>query len=210
MKLFLQKAIFVNRAPFDKLVLDFDENEIGVLSAVKGRGKTTILSYIVDSFYEMARSHFPLEFEDKENKYYRISSPIFNLDSEQPSFVYLRFKTTEEIIDYVDIRNACTEDQYNEAIKIENKIPFNEIKAQLENAYNVKNISSSFSKKKAEVIFNNNILTYFPSYRYETPGYLNDPYKIKLDFKKQSGFVGYLHNPLEVTSGLSQFSNWVM
>jgi predicted ATP-binding protein involved in virulence len=132
MKIHLEKAIFVNRAPFDELVLDFSENEIAVLSAVNGRGKTTILSHIVDVFYEMARPHFPNEFEDNKNKFYRVSSPLYNLDRTRPSFVYLRFKTTEGTIDYIDIRNNCTEQQYNEAITIENKIPFGKIKSNLE------------------------------------------------------------------------------
>lgn len=210
MKIHLEKAIFVNRAPFDKLVLDFSENGIAVLSAVNGRGKTTILSHIVDVFYEMARPHFPQEFEDKENKFYRVSSAIHNLDQNQPSFVYLRFKTIEGTIDYIDIRNNCTEQQYNEAITIENKIPFGEIKSNLEESDYVKKVSSNFDKKKAEKTFYNNILTYFPSYRFEMPGYLNEPYKVKLDFKKQSGFSGYLKNPIEVVSGLSQLANWIM
>ena len=42
MKVFLEKAIFVNRVPFENLSLDFGENEISVLSSVNGRGKTTI------------------------------------------------------------------------------------------------------------------------------------------------------------------------
>jgi len=42
------------------------------------------------------------------------------------------------------------------------------------------------------------------------PGYLNDPYQIKLDFRKQSDFSGYLPNPIEVITGLPQFANWVM
>jgi hypothetical protein len=42
------------------------------------------------------------------------------------------------------------------------------------------------------------------------PGYLNEPYKVKLDFTNQSGFSGYLKNPIEVVSGLSQLANWIM
>jgi predicted ATP-binding protein involved in virulence len=38
--------------------LTFNENEIGVLTAVNGRGKTTILSHIVDAWHEMARPYF--------------------------------------------------------------------------------------------------------------------------------------------------------
>ena len=49
MKIYLEKAIFVNRAPFDKLELDFNQNEIAVLTAVNGRGKTTLISHILPS-----------------------------------------------------------------------------------------------------------------------------------------------------------------
>ena len=210
MKVFLEKAIFINRAPFDKLMLNFCENEISVLSSENGKGKTTILSHVVDSFYEMARSYFENEFEGKENKFYRVSSSIHSLDPSQPSFVYLRFKTPESTIDYVDIRNVCTEDQYNEAILLEDKIPFGGIKSNLEKDHYIKKVSSSFDKKMAEGIFFNNLMTYFPSYRYEKPGYLNDPYQISLDFEKELSFTGFLKNPIEVITGLSQFANWIM
>ena len=210
MKIHLEKAIFVNRAPFDKLVLDFSENEIAVLSAVNGRGKTTILSHIVDAFYEMAKPYFSNEFKDNKNALYRVSGDIYNLDTTQPSFVYLRFKTIEGTIDYIDIRNNCTEQQYNEAIAIENKIPFDEIKPTLEKSGHVKKFSSNFNLNMAENTFYNNILTYFPSYRFEMPGYLNESYKVKLNFKKQTRFSGHLINPIEVVSGLSQLANWIM
>lgn len=210
MKMFLEKAILVNRAPFDKLLLDFDENGISVLSSENGKGKTTILSHIVDAFHEMARPNFPNEFEGKENKFYRVSSGIHNLDQSKPSFVYFRFKLPESSFDYVDVRNICTEEEYNEAIPIENKIPFQELKSGLESSSYVKKVSSNFDKKKAEEIFSKNIITSFPSYRFEMPGYLNDPYQVSLDFKKKSNFTGRLTNPIEVVSGLSPFANWIM
>ncbi|MBI5213465.1 MAG: AAA family ATPase, partial [Nitrospirae bacterium] len=84
-----------------------------VFSSVNGKGKTTILSHIVDAFYEMARPNFPNEFEGKENKYYRVSSGIHNIDQINASFVYLRFKAQDGCIDYLDIRNNCTQEQYD-------------------------------------------------------------------------------------------------
>ncbi|MBE0672382.1 MAG: AAA family ATPase [Anaerolineales bacterium] len=209
MKISLEKAIFVNRAPFGKLSLDFSENCIAVLNATNGKGKTTLLSHIADAFYEMARPHFQ-DFEDKPTKYYRVSSVVFNLDMNKPSFVYLRFKTEEGNIDYIDIRNKCTQEEYNDAINLDSKIPFDDIKSELEKQNAIKKLSPNFNKEYAEKIFNNNLSTYFPSYRYETPGYLNDPYRIKLDFVKQSGFSGYLKNPIEVITGLPQLANWIM
>lgn len=212
MKIYLEKAIFVNRAPFEKLELDFNENEIAVLSAANGRGKTTILSHIVDAFYEIAKPHFSNEFEDKTNKFYRVSSPIYNLTPNTPSYVYLRFKSQSEYIDYVDISNPCTEAEYNNAICIEDKIPFKDFQGALKGQGAVKRASSSNNnwKGKVEKVFSNSIITYFPSYRYEQPGYLNDPYKIKMDFAKSSDFSGYLKNPIEVVSGLNQLANWIM
>ena len=210
MKIFLEKIILINRAPFDKLNIDFNENEIAVLTAINGSGKTTLISHIVDAWYEMAKPHFPSEFEEKSNKYYRVSSPIYNLIQHQPSFVYIRFKSTDGDFDYVDIRNNCTEEEYNEAIQIENKIPFNLIKPKLDKSNNLKLTSLNFKKENAEKMFNNNLVTYFPAYRYEAPGYLNEPYKVNLDFTKLSGFIGYLNNPLEVVAVLPQLANWIM
>ncbi len=210
MKIHLLKAIFINRAPFDKLELDFYENEISVLSAINGKGKTTILSHIVDAFHEIARPHFQNEYEGKENKFYRVSSAIHNLEQSKPSFVYLRFKLGEETFDYLDIRNNCTEDEYNNAIPIDDKIPFGQIQNNLKTGNYIKKVSSNINKEKSEKIFRNNLITYFPAYRYEQPGYLNDPYKIKLNFRKESGFSGYLPNPIEILSGLPQLANWIM
>ena len=46
----LVKAIFVNRAPFEHIEFDFKEGGINVLSAINGKGKTTLLSHVVDAF----------------------------------------------------------------------------------------------------------------------------------------------------------------
>jgi ABC-type cobalamin/Fe3+-siderophores transport system ATPase subunit len=131
-KFYLEKIIIKNRAPFNDLVLDFNENEIAVLTAVNGKGKTTILSYIVDAWHEMARPHFHNEFEGKEKKYYRVASAIYDINQKEPSFVYIRFKRKytenneqkEECIDYVDVTKKCAQQQYNEAITIDDKILF--------------------------------------------------------------------------------------
>lgn len=205
----LVKAIFINRAPFEHLVLDFKEKGINVLSAINGNGKTTILSHITDAFYELARDAFHNEFEGRENKYYRISSSLYNLNLTSPSYVYLRFEYNGESVDYVDIRNKCTEEQYNSAITIDSKIEFAKIRNTLSNSHDVKYWSLN-DKKKIKDIFSNSVLTYFPSYRYETPSYLNDPYNIKLDYAIKSKFEGYLENQIEVVSDLPILVNWFL
>lgn len=212
MALYLEKAIFVNRAPFENIELNFKEKGINVLAAINGRGKTTILSHITDAFYELAKLHFSGEFSDKEGKYYRLSSSLYNLDSNKPSFVYLRFRNNETNVDYIDIRHNCSSEEYDVAINIENKIPYEKLSSTLDRQATIKYwyIENIDEGKLVPSLFSNNLMTYFPSYRYETPGYLNDPYKIELSFKKSSYFSGYLPNHIEVVSDLETLANWVM
>lgn len=207
----LVKAIFVNRAPFEHIEFDFKEGGINVLSAINGKGKTTLLSHVVDAFYEMAKPYYTGSFEGKENKFYRFSSSIFQLDTSKYSIAYFRFNVDNETIDYVDCRgNDLTDENYKNEIQIVNSIPFDRIKDKLQNNNCAKVFSENLNKEKAISIFSNNILTYFPSYRYEQPYYLNDPYKFSVKFNVDSEFNGYLANPIEVTSGIGTLANWIM
>lgn len=210
MAFYIEKAIFVNRAPFKHLELDFKANGINVLSAINGNGKTTILSHITDAFYELAKKVFHNEFEGRENKYYRVSSPLFNVDISSSSYVYFRFKHNEKNLDYVDIRNKCTEEQYNSAINLDSKISYHKINTAFGNFNNIKLWSIDDKKIIENEIFARSILTYFPSYRYETPNYLNNTYDIKLDYSIKSKFSGYLDNQIEVVSDLPSLVNWFL
>ena len=206
----LSNIELINRAPFDRLFIDFDDENIAVLSGINGAGKTTILSYIVDSFFELARTAYENEFEGKSNKFYRVSSGIYSMDNAKPSIVYMRFISDDGAhIDYIDFRGNCSSDYYDELIPLSDKIPFSTVENKLKQADVVKLWSIS-NKKEIATIFSDNLLTYFPAYRYEKPAYLNDPYSFDLSFSKEARFSGYLPNPIEVTSDLPQLANWIM
>lgn len=210
MAFFIDKIIFHNRAPFAHLEMNFKDNDIIVLNAVNGGGKTTVLSHIVDAFYEMARNYYPGEFEGRQRSFYRVSSSVYNLNSEEASFVYIRFNLDAEQIDYIDIRGNTTKEHYDEVISIENKIPFSAFSGGLEQQNNIKYFSSNLDKQKAKRVFEQNIATYFPSYRFEYPGYLNNVYKSPLKFDCDSKIDGYLPNPIEVITDLPNLANWLM
>lgn len=211
MSLSLVKAIFINRAPFEHVMLDFKEKGINVLSAINGKGKTTVLSHIVDAFYEMAKQCYTGSFEGKENKFYRFSSSIFHIDNSMYSIVYFRFKIDGEFIDYIDCRGKdLTVENYERAIQLENPIPFKQIINRIQRNNCAKVFSDNLNNERVMSIFDNNILTYFPAYRYEQPYYLNDPYKFSAKFNIDSQFSGYLTNPIEVTSEIEVLVNWIM
>ena len=135
---------------------------------------------------------------------------MYNIHFATPSFVYLRYDLDGKNIDYVDIRNKCTKEQYDSAIDLESKIPFENFQSSLGSSNNVKYWSLPNDNELQKKFFNKFILTYFPSYRYETPSYLNDPYDIKLDYAIKSRFSGTLDNPIEVVSDIHSLVNWFL
>ena len=208
MSIYISNIIFHNRAPFEHFEINFNEKNISILNAVNGGGKTTILSHIVDAWYEMVRHGFKNEFEGKAGKYYRVSSSMYSLNNKGCSLFYIRFINERQNFDFIDIRGDCNSDEYDKIVKLENKITYSEIQNELK-----ENMNSKFLKNEQNVIeniFNNNVIMYFPSYRYEEPGYLNDPFKVKTNFSLRTSFSGYLKNPIEVVTGLPELANWIM
>lgn len=205
----LRKVLIINRAPFERLDLNLVKGDIFVLSGINGTGKTTVLSYVADALYELAKQGFHNEFSDKRDKFYRISSGIYAINKGLSSIVYFRFEHNEEIYDYIDVMGECTKEQLVDMLGTETKIDFQTVMKDL-NAKKVVKKWSLNSKKIIKNLFNNGIYTYFPAYRYEQPSYLNDPYMIELKFRKETGFNGYLVNPIEVTSDLDNITNWLM
>ena len=205
----LHKMIVNNRAPFERLTIEFDDRNITLFSGINGTGKTTLISYIVDALYELARKAYHNEFEDRPNKYYRVISRLNALDNAKPSIVFLRFQHNGAFIDYIDSMGAYNEEQYNEMTSSESSISFEKIKERVEKSESFKEWSIDDSKA-IENIFNKEILTYFPAYRYETPSYINDPYKMKLDFDLKGRFSGYLINRIEIDMDLPYLANWIM
>lgn len=209
--MFVEKIIFVNRVPFEHIEINFKENGINVLSAVNGKGKTTILSYITDAFYEMARPYYTNSFEGIENKYYRISSSLDVLEKGKPSVVFIRFKKDNNIVDYVDCRGTISLDQYIRYFPRDSKVSLENINNALATQGEAcKIVSSNFKKEDALKLFEESVNTFFSAYRYELPGYLNDPYKKDIQIKNQIIFSNTLTNPIEVTSSIDALTNWIM
>lgn len=206
----VEKCLFINRAPFkDNLELSFQKG-INVLCGINGRGKTTILSYIVDAIYEMARQNYQGSFEGREDKYYRISSSLHTINPVKPSIVYIRFNVDGKDLDYIDVRGKLSEVEYNELIKYDGKIEYGKIQSDLNFSETVKRFSFNIADSTIKNTFIKNVLTYFPSYRYELPGYLNTPYKSDVEISNTVRFSEELVNPVEVCTGLNEFSSWIL
>ena len=211
MSFYVERIIIHNRAPFEHIDLEFKDKSISVLTALNGKGKTTILSYIVDAWIELTRKTYSESYTGKEDKYYRVSSPLYDINRNIMSLVYIRFKDGNRNCDFLDLRNNCTLAEYDSTVSIENKIPFHEIQNQLNLKKSFKLINQPYHKEKeVQGIFENNVVTYFPSYRFELPNFLNEKYQENVEHKLEAGYNGYLTNPIEVTSDIRDIANWIL
>ena len=214
----IKRIVFINRAPFGDIDLDFSDKKVISLTGINGSGKTTILSYIVDAFYEIAKKSFHNEFSgSKEGKYYRIISSLYNTIGSEYSLVYILFDADGKDITYFDFAGISNENIFNKLMtdlyknSDTNSWPIKYRDVNLN--FNKGNINAKYTNvdaKDVRNIFMNNVLTYFPSYRYEQPGYLNDVYQMQLSHRLTSDISGYLLNPIEVTSDLPQLANWML
>ena len=211
MSLFVERIIIKNRAPFESVDLTFKDQSISVLTAFNGKGKTTILSYIVDAWVELTKGIYSKTFEGRENSYYRVSSPLYDIMRGMPSLVYIRFKNNDSNIDYLDSRNGGTIEWYEETVPMADRIKYSEIKSNIEKGKAFKQVSHSYTKEEAiRSIFDYNLCTYFPSYRFELPNFLNEVFQCDILHKLNAEYNGYLNNPLEVTSDIQNIANWIL
>lgn len=210
MSYFVERIIIKNRAPFENLDLQLEDKTLNVLTALNGKGKTTILSYIVDAWVEITKESYGSSYEGKESSYYRVSTSLYDIDKTQPSIVYIRFRTNGGASDYLDVRNLGSLEWYERSIPMDDRVPYGKLQSSSQRSSAFKYISDNLRKRKdAQAIFDNNIATYFPSYRFETPNYLNDKFQ-PTKFSVESKFNGYLNNPLEVMSDIKDIANWIM
>lgn len=207
--LVVRNVIFINRAPFENLDLQFIEG-INVLSSENGRGKTTIMSYIVDALYEIAKETFSHSFDGHNTAFYRISSGVEVLDARRVSLVYIRFSFQGDNVDYIDARGQLTREIYNALPLPPNPISFSEIVSH-ELPGNVRKFCHFFGGTKKKEIFSEHLATYFPAYRYELPAYLNNVYQpSNSPFNQFKQYIGVLPNPIEVVEGVENISNWLL
>jgi predicted ATP-binding protein involved in virulence len=206
--MYLQKAIFKNVAPFGDLELTFDQNDVIVFSGINGRGKTTILSYIADAFFEIARkAQFQGVLKDP-HKYYRIISSS-NILRASHSLVYFRFVDDEHsYIDYIEISGLIDKSDYNSYITLENKISFEKFNNTLITlgSYKGVNVTNAVAKE----LLTKNILTYFPSDRSEIPVWLSDSEYRECRFNIKTRFSDHLNKNIEARNISDQVTNWIL
>lgn len=206
--MYLTKINLKNVAPFGDLNINLKENQVLIFSSINGRGKTTLFSYIADAFFEMARvCGFIDLFEDK-TKYYRVTSPSTVLYGKKYSIVYLGFQHEEHSIEYIEIIGDAREDDLKEILNGSSVNHIQDILNTIKENGSYKGIHGD--KKIIKTIFLSNVLTYFPSDRFEIPWWLNETEYKRSRFNTKVKFNESLNKNIEARTVSNEVVNWIL
>lgn len=209
--MYVKKLICENTGPLENLNISFEKSETGepapcVLVGENGSGKSIVLSYIADAFHELAE----LEYNDATKKTYN-GHEYFKIISANQRHVGAKYYVsyiecedeTEQIIYYCK-SGFCQYDSFIERNKLASN---NRIKNKWKQEDNDKGVS--IDKKKANYLFSNNVLCYFPPSRYEKPNWLGNNYYTDVNFNSSENYSGHLANPILVGDVTEDLIQWI-
>lgn len=209
--MYLKKVNNKNVGPIESISIEFPFYENGnpkpvILVGENGSGKSTFLSNVIDSFYEIAGKAFlNARFHDDSinYQYYKVLSPSqINMRSNYLYSYVLYDDLTEYIfkcgdLSYDDFKTASNIDTINQATWEKN--------------LNFKNVN--VTKEKAEKIFNDNIFCFFGPDRYEKPNWMGEKYFNYSEFEHpsvNSHYSGHLENPITIKNVAGINLQWLL
>lgn len=200
--MYLKRIISENVGPISKIDIIPSFNQDGtpkplILVGENGSGKSTVLSNIVDSFYEIASKAFnnaQISSDGFAKDYYKLISPDEIRCSESYMYSYLEF--SEPNTHYVFKAGNLSSQDFFSKNSIQNNFDIS-----WENSGNYKH--TTVSKNDAENAVSREIVCYFPPNRYEKPFWLGQSY-YDSDNKKieiKGNWNGLLKNPIIADTG---------
>lgn len=215
--MYIEKLAYKNVGPLQDVRIDFSFNNNGapkpiILVGENGTGKSTILSNIVDSFYEMAQKYFMNATTPRENGGHNFFKTILpNEIHAGTSYMYsaLLYSCKEFPDEEAPVYICKSGDITIDDIKKQNNINTSSVSGDRQGNEKVLRASD----KQVETIWEKNVICYFGPDRYERPVWLGNSYYISSDYlhpKVEGRFNGQLENPITVHNVTSLNLQWLL
>lgn len=175
-KLYIKKLVYENVGPIERVDImpsftaDGNPKPI-LLVGENGTGKSTILSNIVDAFYEMAGQAYGDAWESIDNghQYYKSIRPADIHVGQTSMFSCIQFQNKRQEDVYLCKCGDLTKENIQEKL---DGILLDKLSWKQENNFK----GTTVDKAKAEKIFRENVICYFGPDRYEKPAWLGEKY----------------------------------
>ncbi|MFV8193311.1 AAA family ATPase [Acinetobacter soli] len=179
-----------------------------ILVGKNGTGKTTLLSSIVDSLYELSNSAFSDILPKNGNgyKYFRISGASNMRVDSSYAFAYIEYKNKDNHnYEYIEKNGQISSSSLKEKTQNLLRINISDKNGNFKEITNTKE-SSEFKKD-----FSSNSYCYFPSDRYELPYWLNrETIKQSEQFVDIKRFNDQLDREILVRRSIDDIKQWIL
>jgi len=208
--MYIKKMVYKNVGPLGNINLDMPFNIDGspkpvIIVGENGSGKTTFLSNIIDSFYEMAGEAFnDVRFPDGNNtfQYYKVIGSDQIKIGEKYLYSFIQYDNS---INYIfKAGNYAFQDFKDAFPDCPNSLNWNE-------KTNYKKIE--VTEKQVEEIFGSNIFCCFGADRYEKPSWIGEKYYFNdssLHPSVSVRFQGKIPNPISIKDVTEMNLQWLL
>ena len=182
--MYIKKIMEENIGPIEKIQIDLPFNERCpkpvVIVGENGTGKSTIVSNIVDSFYEIAGTAYSdarKQAKTEGYEYYKAITPIEIHVGKKYLYSYIKFENDEPLssIDYVFKSGSLKIDEFKEKVgSVSSQISW-------EDEANYK--KATVDEETAKKVISKDIICYFGPDRYEKPFWMGNQYYETPDYE---------------------------
>lgn len=175
--MYIKKLIYENVGPIEYVNITFPFTSEGnptpiILVGENGTGKSTILSNIVDSFYEMARKSYNNACKTDDANAYQYYKAILRSDirtGKQAMFSCIQFDDDKQNFTYICKSGHLEKDFVQQKL---DDISLDALSWETDDNYK----GTTIGTKQTKEIFGRNVICYFGPDRYEKPAWLGNKY----------------------------------
>lgn len=213
--MYIRRICGENIGPIEKMELNLpfvnDNPKPIIIVGENGTGKTTLISNIVDSFYEIAGIAFSdarKQAETEGYQYYKTITPLEIHMGEKYLYSYIRYEDEHgsiSPIDYVFKSGMLSVDEFKK--RVEN------VSQQISWSDNDNYKKAIVENDVAEKILSNNIICYFGPDRYEKPFWLGEKYYETVNYEHltiKNRVAGQMELPILVSGMTNMTLQWLL
>lgn len=214
-KMYIKKIVEENVGPIEKAQLEFSFSKENpkpvIIVGENGTGKTTLISNIVDSFYEMAGTAYTdarKQAKTEGYEFYKTITPLEIQVGKKYLYSYIQYEDEHgkpSSIDYVFKSGLLSIDDFKS--KFDNISP--QISWKDNDNFKIVTVDSSTVEK----VLSENIICYFGPDRYEKPYWLGGKYYETMNYEHitvKNKFAGQMELPILVSGMTTMTLQWLL